>query len=590
MIKEGGLKINIVKPFAVGKGKDVAKEDDIRKDILSPKKSLSSDIRKEGINVLNWEASSSIGKKNFIAGFKSLSLLSSPINGNDWVSEGDIDTEDKVTEEFPTLAKEIDTTEKEIVKVVKAFGDNIMFSAICNDLRRQWRKFGKFHITGLGTGWVLCSFEVPAAIKEVLSGGPWYVRGHVVGLDKWSTHFSPNSLKGISAPIWVRLPNLPLHCWDDINICRIASIIGKPYLLDGNSFQWGTREYARICIRVPLKEKLPFGVWVEGLNGKCYQKFEYKGIAKLCCECGKMGHTISGYGDSKKEVLRRDTGSGSSDRNEILNNLETTEELKHDNEVGHLENLEVNHNHNEDIQEVNDLLKVDRIYEEVDANKIALSKMDLEMVAPAPMGNSFGILSKMEDDTLDELTSVTENKDIEEGEIRELDSLGTIPAEEILEGNLNVSDSRAIKEVDSASGKKIKLLKELKSLGSAQVVTGDLEIFNKSSWMVSTVYGSRNSVDRAILWEKLEMSNGANRPAIIEGDFNCILSQVAVVKHLSRVASDHFPIILEIFKPINSNHKDIRFEDVWASYHGATVIVEKSWKKIRGGDPTKLWT
>ncbi|KAI0530840.1 hypothetical protein KFK09_000388 [Dendrobium nobile] len=57
------------------------------------------------------------------------------------------------------------------------------------------------------------------ALESILLGGPWWIRG---------------------------------QCWDEVNIYRIASLVGKPFLLDGNMFQWSRREFARIC----LKEKV----------------------------------------------------------------------------------------------------------------------------------------------------------------------------------------------------------------------------------------------------------------------------------------------------------------------------------------------
>ncbi|XP_028554179.1 uncharacterized protein LOC114580518 [Dendrobium catenatum] len=72
-------------------------------------------------------------------------------------------------------------------------------------------KFGGFHITSLGLDWFMCSFQSQEAMEEVLNGGPWYVGGFVIGLDKWTPNFSPYSLDGISSPTWVRLPHLPLH-------------------------------------------------------------------------------------------------------------------------------------------------------------------------------------------------------------------------------------------------------------------------------------------------------------------------------------------------------------------------------------------
>ncbi|XP_020677401.1 uncharacterized protein LOC110095999 [Dendrobium catenatum] len=61
---------------------------------------------------------------------------------------------------------------------------------------------------------------------------------------------------------------------------------------------------------------------------------------------------------------------------------------------------------------------------------------------------------------------------------------------------------------------------------------------------------------------------------------------LAMVKHLSCIASDHCPVLLEIFKPEMANIKEIRYEEVWATYHGAEAIVQNSWRKYVGIDPS----
>ncbi|XP_020678930.1 uncharacterized protein LOC110097053 [Dendrobium catenatum] len=196
----------------------------------------------------------------------------------------------------------------EKVIVVKVFGNYIPFQLVSAELRMQWSRFVNFHITGLGLGWMLYSIEDANALENILIGGLWLVRGQVMGLDKWSTSFSPTSLKGISAPLWIRLPNLPLQCWDEVNICRFASLVGKPYLLEGNMLQWSRREFVRVCVRIPFDMKLPSGIWVEGLAGKFYQRIEYEGVSKIYFECGKIGHTLIDYADSNS---KKEAGSGS---------------------------------------------------------------------------------------------------------------------------------------------------------------------------------------------------------------------------------------------------------------------------------------
>ncbi|XP_020680856.1 uncharacterized protein LOC110098377 [Dendrobium catenatum] len=174
--------------------------------------------------------------------------------------------------------------------VVKVFGRRNPIQLIAAELRCQWQKFGKFHLTILGSDWVLCSFFSEETMENVFSGGPWFVNGHIIGLDKWNSDFNPNSLKGLSSPIWIRMPNLPLYYWDEINLSRIASSIGKPILIDGDMFQWGRREFSRVGVRVQLDRQLPTGVWVEGINGKFYQKVEYKKNSSFRYKCGKIGH------------------------------------------------------------------------------------------------------------------------------------------------------------------------------------------------------------------------------------------------------------------------------------------------------------
>ncbi|XP_020698723.1 uncharacterized protein LOC110111275 [Dendrobium catenatum] len=118
----------------------------------------------------------------------------------------------------------------------QVFGRRILVHLVTAELRRQWTKFVKFNLASLGSDWVLCSFVSKEAMDNVLSRGPWFVNGHIVGLDKWSSEFNPNFLKGISCPIWIRIPSLPLYCWDEINVSRIASSVGECILIDGDMF------------------------------------------------------------------------------------------------------------------------------------------------------------------------------------------------------------------------------------------------------------------------------------------------------------------------------------------------------------------
>ncbi|XP_020681534.1 uncharacterized protein LOC110098923 [Dendrobium catenatum] len=174
--------------------------------------------------------------------------------------------------------------------VIKVLGNNVPFLICSIELRRKWSKFGGFHLTSIGMDWILCSFHTNDVADEVLNGGPWYVNGSIVGMDRWSAAFDPNTFKGVSTPVWVRFPCLPLYCWDEDNIARIASCLGTPMYIDGNTFHRGKREFARVCVRIDLEKKLLNGVWVDGSAGRFFQRVEYEKINLLYYQCGRVGH------------------------------------------------------------------------------------------------------------------------------------------------------------------------------------------------------------------------------------------------------------------------------------------------------------
>ncbi|KAI0497212.1 hypothetical protein KFK09_020434 [Dendrobium nobile] len=142
----------------------------------------------------------------------------------------------------------------------------------------------------LGHDCFLCVFGSIEARNAVLCGGPWFIGGNIIGLDRWMPHFSPELMEGLSSLVWIQLPNLPLQYWDDCNNARIASKIGVPLWIDAQTGNWGRREYARVCVRMCLDKKLQPGIWINRMNGRFYQKVEYEGIGLLCFGCGKVGH------------------------------------------------------------------------------------------------------------------------------------------------------------------------------------------------------------------------------------------------------------------------------------------------------------
>ncbi|XP_020683952.1 uncharacterized protein LOC110100684 [Dendrobium catenatum] len=67
------------------------------------------------------------------------------------------------------------------------------------------------------------------------------------------------------------------------------------------------------------------------------------------------------------------------------------------------------------------------------------------------------------------------------------------------------------------------------------------------------------------------------------------LVSLAAMRHLSRIASDHCPIVLKLFQQQVHKSRFRKFEDVWISYAAATSVIRNLWAKfIRGDDMEAL--
>ncbi|KAI0496413.1 hypothetical protein KFK09_022729 [Dendrobium nobile] len=190
---------------------------------------------------------------------------------------------------------------------------------------------------------------------------------------------------------------------------------------------------------------------------------------------------------------------------------------------------------------------------------------------------------------------------------------------------------------------------------SSQLLIGDLNIINKGTWRIATIYGSKDVYRRRRLWEDLEQFMTVYFPMVLGGDFNCLLSkeekkggrnfvfglgpremksfitcndlhEVAcigpkytwcnnkrgadrilekldrclvnanafnsshrlLVKHLTRLASDHCPIMLRLLNFIPPIKKILKFEEVWTSIPASVAVVNNSWNKNTRGDPSQI--
>ena len=63
----------------------------------------------------------------------------------------------------------------------------------------------------------------------IFRNGPYFMGTQGLYLNRWTPNFDPASEIPKDVPVWVRLPNLPIHCLKRRGVPAVDRQIGKSY-------------------------------------------------------------------------------------------------------------------------------------------------------------------------------------------------------------------------------------------------------------------------------------------------------------------------------------------------------------------------
>ena len=78
-----------------------------------------------------------------------------------------------------------------------------------------------------GKGYFAFIFEKNEDQDLVFRNGPYFMGPRGMYINKWGLAFDPEKYIPKVIPVWVKLPHLPLHCWNDEDFRVIGNTLGK---------------------------------------------------------------------------------------------------------------------------------------------------------------------------------------------------------------------------------------------------------------------------------------------------------------------------------------------------------------------------
>jgi len=110
---------------------------------------------------------------------------------------------------------------------------------------------------------------------------------HGLYLNKWLPDFDPAQDVPTAVPVWVQLPHLPLHCWNQKSLQIIGNGLGK-YI--DHAVRKDQYSCTCICVEVDMEEGLPEAIKLTVAGWTYVQELDYEQLPFKCRHIHGYGH------------------------------------------------------------------------------------------------------------------------------------------------------------------------------------------------------------------------------------------------------------------------------------------------------------
>lgn len=147
--------------------------------------------------------------------------------------------------------------------VVHLLSQKIELKALEIRLKELWN-MANFSLLNLMNDYFLASFSYDEGYYRALIKGPWVVLRSYLQIQPWHLSFDVATNVMESVVVWIRLPGLSLHLYNNKILHRIGSSIGKLVKIDETISMALRGKYGRMAVSLNLNKSLVSKVDIKG--------------------------------------------------------------------------------------------------------------------------------------------------------------------------------------------------------------------------------------------------------------------------------------------------------------------------------------
>lgn len=195
---------------------------------------------------------------------------------------------------------EIDIEEEDIASEMKfwettlimyVLGGEVSMHMVKQFMMKTWHFVQLPNMYYHDDGYFLLKFQSNQDMELVLMRGPYTIRNMPMLIREWKPDFNLKQDMLRTLPIWVQLPQLPLHLWGGKSLGKIGSALGTQLVIDECTANKLRVSYARILVEADVTPELRNEITIKDNEGRrITQKVEYEWKPMFCDKCQKFGH------------------------------------------------------------------------------------------------------------------------------------------------------------------------------------------------------------------------------------------------------------------------------------------------------------